>query len=402
MIADCSFSSNRNWRPDQSLLRRIKASYRQSIAKYKQPEGSMWASIADRRNDIHEALLEDDDDRTAELLGHPSRTELYYGMDTVVAHLVDALRAFEAAQVHVKNAVQTHFVAMAESIGATRSWYFEVQGQRSEPAIADFEEMLDSVDRLLGTRLLYPNPFEDEFGIQTSRGIIVARTPMAIYQSWKVGLLCNLVSGQKILEIGPGNGRSVFYSYSAGLTNYTTVDLPMGIVGQACFLAATLGPEKIWMIGDDPATQAGRVRLLPPYALYDGTEDFDVVLNVDSLTEMDAQQAVTYLRYAFDHARALISINHEFNAYTIQTLADMAGISQRPLRSVSAIRPGYTEEIFLWRLGHLEKELASATANTLSAVIERGQVQANLDRVLASRSWRMTAPLRGLRRIMRR
>ena len=175
----------------------------------------------------------------------------------------------------------------------------------------------------------------------------------------------------------------------------------MGIVGQACFLAATLGPEKIWMIGDDQVTQEGRVRLLPPYVLYDSPEDFDVVLNVDLLTEMDAQQAVTYLRYAFDHARALISINHEFNAHTIQALADMAGISQRPLRSVSAIRPGYIEEIFLWRLGHLEKELASTTAKTLSTVIEPDQVQANLDRVLASRSWRMTSPLRALRRIIR-
>jgi hypothetical protein len=384
MIADCSFSSNRNWRPDPSLLRRIKTSYRQSIASYEQPASSMWATIAERRNDIHQALLEDDDERTAELLGNPSKTELYYGMDTVHAQTVAALKASEATQAHIKNVVQTHFVAMAESIGATRAWYFEAQGQRSEPAIATIEEMLDSIDKVFGIRLHYPNPFDDEFGVKTSRGIIVARTPMAIYQSWKVALVAKLVKGRKVLEIGPGNGRSLFYSYSEGITDYTTIDLPMGIVGQACFLAATLGPEKIWMIGDDPATQEGRVRLLPPHALYDSPEDFDVVLNVDSLTEMDPQQSVTYLRYAFDHALALISINHEFNAHTFQNLADMAGICQRPLRSVSAIRPGYIEEVFLWRDSD-----------------QRDQVQADLDGVLASKSWRMTAPFRALRRMMR-
>jgi hypothetical protein len=400
MIADCSFSSNRNWRPDKSLLRRIKTSYRQSIASYEQPAGSMWASIAERRNNIHQALLEDDDERTDELLGNPSKTELYYGMDTVVAHLVDALKASEAAQAHVKNAVQTQFVAMAESIGATRSWFLEAQGQRSEPTIANFEEILDSIDKILGIRLLYPNPFEDEFGVETPRGIIVARTPMAIYQSWKVALVASLVKGRKVLEIGPGNGRSLFYSYSAWLIDYTTIDLPMGIVGQACFLAATLGPEKIWMIGDDPATQEGRVRLLPPYALYESPEDFDVVLNVDSLTEMDPQQSVTYLRYASDHALALISINHEFNAHTFQNLVDMAGISQRPLRGVSAVRPGYIEDVFLWRDSALERELASATAKTVSVVIERDQARACLDGVLASKSWRMTAPFRALRRMM--
>jgi hypothetical protein len=116
-----------------------------------------------------------------------------------------------------------------------------------------------------------------------------------------------------------------------------------GYSGTACFLVAALGPEKIWMIGDNPATQEGRVRLLPPYALYDSPEDFDVVLNVDSLTEMDAKQAVTYLRYAFDHARALISINHEFNAHTIQTLADMGGSpSVRSAATVPALNPRYS------------------------------------------------------------
>ncbi|HZZ23524.1 MAG TPA: hypothetical protein VFE60_13535, partial [Roseiarcus sp.] len=357
MIANGSFSSNRNWRPDPSLLRRIKTSYRESIARYEQPAGSMWGIIAERRNDIHQALLEDDDERTAELLGNPSKTELYYGMDIVHAQTVAPLKASEATQTLTKNLVQTHFVAMAESTGARRFWYFEAQGPRSEPTIATIEEMLDSIDKVFGVRLHYPNPFDDEFGVQTSRGIIVARTPMAIYQSWKVALVANLVKGRKILEIGPGTGRSLFYSYSSGLTDfeigpgtgrslfysyssgltdYTTIDLPMGIVGQACFLAATLGPERIWMIGDDPATQEGRVRLLPPYVLYESPEDFDVVLNVDSLTEMDPQQSITYLRYAFDHALALISINHEFNAHTFQNLADMAGISQRPLRSVDA------------------------------------------------------------------
>ena len=335
-------------------------------------------------------------------MGNPSKTELYYGMDSVNAHLVAALKASEASQAHIRKAIQTHFVAMAESIGAKRFWYFEAQGQRSEPTMTTIEEMLDSIDKVFGIQLHYPNPFDDEFGIETSRGIIVARTPMAIYQSWKVALVANLVKGRKILEIGPGNGRSLFYSYSSGLTNYTTIDLPMGIVGQACFLAATLGPEKIWMVSDDPASQEGRVRLLPPYALYESPEDFDVVLNADSLTEMDAKQAVTYLRYASEHARALISINHEFNAHTVQNLADMAGISQRPLRSVSAIRPGYIEEIFLWNESHLRRELESATAKTASALIERDQVQAYLDGVLASKSWRMTAPFRALRLMTRR
>jgi hypothetical protein len=350
MSVTSSVSTGQDWYPDASLLRRIKTAYRSSISKYRQTEGSMWAAIAERHRNVHDALLSDDDKALADLLANPSRNEMFYGMDGLIAHRVKALQESDVLRHQTLETIKTYFVELAETVGATRAWYFKARPDRIDLTVERVEEIIEGIDKIVGARLAYPNPFENEFGISTSRGIIVMRTPMAIYLAHRLQTIVGLVNGGKILEIGPGNGRLVFYANALGLTDYTTVDLPMGIVCQACFLAATLGPDKIWMAGDDPALQRGRVRLLPPFALE--AEDFDIVVNADSLTEMAPEDATEYLRYAARHSKALISINHEFNTHTVSELAQMAGIATLPIRSLSTIRRGYVEELFLWHSSH--------------------------------------------------
>jgi hypothetical protein len=345
MSVRCSFSQGVRWKPDTTLLLRIKTAYRQSITHYQQPNDTMWASIAEKRQNIHAALLSDDDDVLSDLLANPAKTELFFGMDTVVGHLVDSITASEPSRIHVLEAVKSHFIEMAETIGATRAWYFEAKPNRDELTDVTVENILNGIDKIIGVRLPYPNPFENEFGINTSRGIIVPRTPMAIYQAHRLQTVADLVGGRKVLEIGPGNGRCAFYAHAMGFDDYTTIDLPMGVVGQACFLAATLGPDKIWMLGDDASLQRGRIRLLPPFAL--SSEDFDIVLNVDSLTEMARDQSVDYLKFAANRSKAILSINHELNTYTVRELAEMADLMTRPIRSSMTIRRGYIEELFL-------------------------------------------------------
>jgi hypothetical protein len=377
-------SSGQNWRPDQELLRRIKTAYREAIRRYKQPKGSMWGDIAKKRQEIHDSLMSDNDERTIDLLANPAKTELYFGMDTVVNHLVSAIRDSEESRLHIQDAVKNHFVALAETIGASRAWYFEVRGpNRTELTDQDVEETLAGIDAVLGAPTTYPNPFPQEFGIKTSRGIIVHRTSMALYQAYRLQAVSSLVGGRRVLEIGPGNGRCAYYAGSIGFTDYTTIDLPMGIVGQACFLAATIGPDKIWMVGDPVSEQKGRVRLMPPHFLDGCKERFDIVLNADSLTEMSPDQAISYVKFAKDHSRALVSINHEFNKYTVQQLASMAGVTDKPQRSVSSIRPGYIEELYIWT--SLNSEL----------------LRQEIDQLRSSTSWRITAPLRKIRQVSR-
>ena len=121
----------------------------------------------------------------------------------------------------------------------------------------------------------FPAPFRGELGHSTSRGPAGYRAIQALYQTWRLFQLVG--PKQSIVEIGPGMGRTAYYAYRAGLTDYTTIDLPLGVVAQACFLGAVLGADKIWMEGDDEGSTDGRIKLLSTKP----KRQFDIALNVE-------------------------------------------------------------------------------------------------------------------------
>ena len=139
-------------------------------------------------------------------------------------------------------------------------------------------------------------------------------------------------------------GRTAYFAYQLGLRDYSTIDLPMGVVGQACFLAATLGPDKIWMIGDDPKEKNGRIQLMPgSQSLPAGR--FDLVLNVDSITEMSHAAALRYVLWMADHASRFLSINHNKNEFTASELCHQAFSIKRVDMKPYPLRDGYFEEL---------------------------------------------------------
>ena len=101
----------------------------------------------------------------------------------------------------------------------------------------DPETALSSIDARLNQTIKFPVPIEGEFGLSTFRGLASFRAIQAIYQAWRIFELTNGKSNPAILEIGPGLGRTAYYCYQAGLTDLTTIDLPLGVVAQAFFLS---------------------------------------------------------------------------------------------------------------------------------------------------------------------
>lgn len=174
-----------------------------------------------------------------------------------------------------------------------------------------------------------------------------------------------------VLEIGPGLGRTAYYAFKMGIGDYTTVDLPLGIVAQACFLGATLGPDLLWMIGDNPSMAPGRIRLLPSSRLDEIQQKFDIVLNVDLLTEKSSDVAAKYVTWIAKSADIFLSINHEANAFTTAELAS-AHLSPgaKTARSPYWMRQGYVEEIFV-----THPELAAASSDDDAGVTAAASVQ---------------------------
>lgn len=127
------------------------------------------------------------------------------------------------------------------------------------------------------------------------------------------------VNGTSVVEIGPGVGHCAFLAHRAGI-DYTTIDLPLGMVAQACFLGRGVGPENIWMDGDPEPAAHNQIKLLSGARL--PSRQFDVALNVDSMTEMSLSAALDYVAWINSHARLFVSMNHEINAFTISDVAE--------------------------------------------------------------------------------
>jgi hypothetical protein len=330
------------WSPDDRFLHRIKNAYKFATDCYQQPPQTVWAEIDGRRNDIHTALLSNDDASARELLSRPDLTNLYVGTDIICKDFTAAFAHHPDFALQRARWTHEHLVHAAESMGAIPLPYPEATER--PPTIYSTDEVLDRIDKMLGTALQYPNPFPLEFGLKSSRGVISWKVPMAIYQAHRLKALGRLVGGAKILEIGAGVGRTALHARQLGFTDYATIDLPLGIIAQACFLGAVLGPDAIWMAGDDTDPRPGQIRLLPSNYLDDRPEDFDIILNVDSLTEMSRAQADAYFAYFLKHGKMFYSINHEINPFRVSEMHE--GFLGTVLRHPCAIRAGYAEEYF--------------------------------------------------------
>lgn len=160
----------------------------------------------------------------------------------------------------------------------------------------------------------------------------------------KVSTALASINGYSVVEIGPGVGDCAFFGHQAGI-DYTTIDLPLGMVAQACFLGHAVGPNSIWMDGDPERPERNQIKLLSEARLPD--RQFDVALNIDSMTEMSLAAALDYMTWIERHARLFISLNHEINAFKISEVAKRS-LAGRRIKRVRAPERGlyYFEEAF--------------------------------------------------------
>jgi hypothetical protein len=79
-----------------------------------------------------------------------------------------------------------------------------------------------------------------------------------------------------------------------GIRDYTIIDFPLTNVAQAYFLGRTLGEDAVSLHGEAPTTTG--VRIVPAHALPNFQEQFDLILNVDSMTELFIERRPGLLR----------------------------------------------------------------------------------------------------------
>jgi hypothetical protein len=317
---------------DSVLIDRLIASYE---GRAEHPTGQ-WADIySERHADIREAFAANNRGEIQRILRDPVTSDIFYGFDPTGRSLrAGGLRIEDR---HAPRLALDGLVTFAEAIGARPLEYPENYGLRSNPIAV--EVVLDQIDRALGFVFKVPNPYRGEYGLASRRGVVGFRIPQALYQAWRIARLLEGTKHPRVLEIGGGLGRTAYYALAFGIRDYSIVDIPVSSLAQGYFLGRTLGADCVSLFGEPRPADA--VKLLSPAEFMQGSERYDLIVNVDSLTEIGRKAADQYWREILNRADRFLSINHEANEFTVAQLI----VPVKASRSPYWMRRGYVEEV---------------------------------------------------------
>jgi hypothetical protein len=329
---------------DRDLVARVVAAYRTSI------EGaageSMWCSFFEQyHRDIHEAFLAGDLDQATDILRNPTQSDLMYGFDNMVKSI---LKVSGEEQRTLAERIKDDLIRLAEAVGV-----FQLENPETydhlQASAHSTEDVLAALQTVFGAALVFPNPYPGEVGLATARGVASFRAVHALYQAWRMRQLVGDNASARVLEIGAGLGRNALYARALGIADYTIIDLPMTRAAQAYFLGRTLGAESILLAGETAVDPAMRVKILPPSQFHSEPATYDLVVNVDSLTEMDRDIALAYIQRIQQVTTRFLSINHEVNAFTVRELLAGDPAVATYSRHPAWLRRGYVEELFTFQ-----------------------------------------------------
>jgi hypothetical protein len=321
---------------DERLIDRLIQSY---SLRRENPSGQ-WSDIfLDRHADISEAFAGNDRPRIEQILRNPANSDIFFGFDSTAKSLRLGGQRIEDRR--SPGLALDALAALAEALG-TRNIELPENYYIWRVTRLHADELLEQIDRAVGFKIPVPNPFPAEYGLITNRGVVSYRVPQALYQAWRISKLVEGMPNPKILEIGGGLGRTAFYARQFGIRNYTIIDIPVSSLAQGYFLGRTLGDEAVSLFGENAAEN--QIKIMPPGFFIDGTERYDLVVNVDSLTEIGRAAADQYWSAIRSRAGKFLSINHEANEFTVAQLISEA----KPIRTSRMpywMRRGFVEEL---------------------------------------------------------
>ncbi len=342
------------WQPSERLLQRLREAYKHALQDFVPETSAIWSDSAfiAHRQPVHDALIGNGGD-LSDLLSNPRKTDLYYGVDCLCQRIPQGEEHAKAIEADGP----VWFDRLGKALGILRLPNPEAYRPGQAPGPILNAEIVVSK---LPSAIDFPAPFPGEVALMTSRGPVSYRAVQAVYQAIRLKQIARMLGGRRCVEIGAGMGRTAYYAYRLGLRDYTIVDLPTAIVGQACFLAATLGEDSISLPGENARAP---IKLRPPQWIDRSAEKFDIALNVDSLTEMSKAYAKTYLKFIKRRCRSFLSINHEANPFTVRELFGDRFLARHPY----PMRDGYVEEFALRPLhrpqDRLRRWMKALTAN---------------------------------------
>ncbi len=303
-----------------------------------------WDDIWSRRHlGIHQKLTGQDNNRIRDLLDNPANSDLHFGFESSAI----SLRKFPENipyKMHESAHTYDRLIRLCNAIGVVNLDNYDRYTFKLK-VYPDPDMLLDLIDQFLGYRIDFPNPFPHERGVISSRGIISSCAPKAIYEAYRIKEILRNKKNPKVIEIGGGLGRNAFYARRLGINDYTIVDIPITSLAQGNFLMRTIGSDNISLSGERQ-NDSNKIKLVSPKEFLEGSIEYDLVLNVDSMTEISLEDAKKYIQKIRECTRLFLSINHEENLFTMKQLINSTINSFSKSRFPSWMMKGYAEELY--------------------------------------------------------
>lgn len=303
----------------------------------------MWREISKGHAAFEDALEARDATRVSEMLLNVCQSPLAVGFENGGG--APAWNSYLAL-----NAIDK-FLALAEALGCLPVQCPE-QGEWGYESID-----LDDLRRRVQARVPFdmaPPQAGGAFGIRFDDGILSERNLQAIHTALQAIDVLAGSDRRVVCEIGGGIGSLTLYLARAGMDEVCLYDLPTVSVVQGWYLLTNLGVDAVHLHGEPP--RSARVRVLPFWQFDHARDDhFTLVVNQDSLPEIDAAIALHYLRLiARKTTGYFLHVNQEgrgMNAdgrrqSVVPELVEQAGHFRRLRRCRDWMREGYVAETY--------------------------------------------------------
>lgn len=334
---------------DLRLVNRLIKAYQHHSKETDERGDSMWQSFFDQQHQlIHKTFMKGKEDKVAAILRYPSNSELFYGFDNLTSSILPGYASLEAQQGHAMICLD-HLIRVAEAIGVIS--LDNPEGYHYTPPIQwEADTIISLISKKWGIPITFPNPYSFEYGLLTSSGVISYRVPQALYQAYRIKQMMKNIKNPRVLEIGAGLGRTAYYATLLGVKDYTIVDLPFTAISSGYFLGVTLGEDQILLSGETSTDAQQRIKIITPSEFLASDEKYDLIINADGFTEYDPSVARAYWNRIEKCTPIFLSINHESNSYSVETLINESTFDAEVNRFPYWMRRGYIEEIIQFKL----------------------------------------------------
>lgn len=137
----------------------------------------------------------------ASVLRDPAASTFFWGFDAVTSSPAGEFEPHEFVLRRLNSSVdwwtlyvflvRDALISFAEVIGARRVAYPEIEMGQPSAFKYVVDDIIGELEAALGMELHFPNPYPDEYGLRSKRGVIGFRAVQSAYQAWPIAHLAD-------------------------------------------------------------------------------------------------------------------------------------------------------------------------------------------------------------------